>query len=198
MNRNCKTSAMKLEPWACSYYRSLPGGLTNSSYRLITNFLSVEVSRMRSEIRQVGTNIHNVQQALEKTSPHDISEPVFFIRDPLGRPITIQLSFCDGFQVCSAYLCRPGLMSWQDLDRLLRAYLFNRPDAGSRYVERGDYSIVSTDGFIIPRWMLRWELRAGIVFDMSIIQRRRMPPTQDCPHCDHINEDGIEGTWVNW
>ncbi|KAJ7061096.1 hypothetical protein C8F01DRAFT_1138899, partial [Mycena amicta] len=148
----------------------------------ITNILSAEVSRMGSEIRQVGADVHTVRHAILKMLPHDISDPVFFVRDPLGRPITIQLSFCDGFQ---------------DLDRLLRAYLFKHPDAGREYVECGDYSIVAPDGVIIPRLRLRGELRAGIVFDMSIIQRRFGPGTQMCPHCSHTNKDGIEGTWIN-
>ncbi|KAJ7071616.1 hypothetical protein C8F01DRAFT_1111245, partial [Mycena amicta] len=150
---------------------------------LITNFLSTEVSRMGSEIRQVGADVQRVQHAIYKLSPHDISDPVFFVRDPLGRPITIQLSFCDGFQ---------------DLDRLLRAYLFNRPDAGSRYVERGDYSIVSNDGIIIPPLRLRREVRPGLVLDMSIIQRRPWRPrSRKCPYCSHTNANAVEGTWVD-
>ncbi|KAJ7061143.1 beta-lactamase/transpeptidase-like protein [Mycena amicta] len=67
---------------------------------LITNFLSAEVSRMGSEIRQVGADVQRVQQATLKMSPYDISDPVFFVRDPLGRPITIQLSLCDTFDHC--------------------------------------------------------------------------------------------------
>jgi hypothetical protein len=58
-------------------------------------------------------------------------------------------------------------MSLQDLHRILRAYC-SRPDAGSRYIECGDYSIVSTDGAIIPHLRFHGELKAGIEFDMSI------------------------------
>ncbi|KAJ7665001.1 hypothetical protein B0H17DRAFT_1143477 [Mycena rosella] len=57
---------------------------------------------------------------------------------------------------------------------ILRAYC-SRPDAGSRYID-GDYNIVSTDGAIIPRLRLRGELKAGIEFDMSIIQRTHSHP----------------------
>ncbi|KAJ7049053.1 hypothetical protein C8F01DRAFT_1186016, partial [Mycena amicta] len=160
-----------------------PGALTNSSYRRITNILSAEVSRMGSEIRQVGADVHTVRHAILKMSPHDISDPVFFVRDPLGRPITIQLSRCDSFD---------------DLDRLLRAYLFNRPHAGSRYVERGDYSIVAPDGVIIPPLRLCREVRPGLVLDMSIIQRKFWRPhRQKCPHCSHTNDNAVEGTWVD-
>ncbi|KAJ7061062.1 hypothetical protein C8F01DRAFT_1138768 [Mycena amicta] len=118
---------------------------------LITNFLS-------AEIRQVGMDVHMVQHAISKLSPHDISDPVFFVRDPLGRPITIQLSFCDA----------------------------------------GDYSIVSTNGVIIPPLRLRREVRPGLVLDMSIIQRRPWRRRiQKCPHCSHTNANADEGTWVD-
>ncbi|KAJ7127903.1 hypothetical protein C8R44DRAFT_733308 [Mycena epipterygia] len=149
---------------------------------LINKFLSTEVARKGSAISQVGTDVM-VQQAIHKISPHDILDSVFFVLDPLGRPISIQLSHCDGFI---------------DLDRILRAYLFNRPDAGSRYVERGDYSIVSTAGIIILRLQLRGELRAGIQFDMSIIKRKYSASPRMCPHCGQINRDAVEGSWANW
>ncbi|KAJ7127835.1 hypothetical protein C8R44DRAFT_99892 [Mycena epipterygia] len=149
---------------------------------LVNAFLSTEVSRMGSEIRQVGTDVQTVQQAIHKILPHDISDPAFFVMDPLGKPIRIQLSRCNSFN---------------DLDRLLRAYLYNRPDAGSRYVERGDYSIVSTDGVIIPPLKLPGKFRAGIQFDMSIIKRQSSWTTPRwCPHCGQTNTDAIEDTWV--
>ncbi|KAJ7728786.1 hypothetical protein B0H14DRAFT_3000610 [Mycena olivaceomarginata] len=146
-------------------------------------FLSAEVSRMGSEIRRVGTDVQTVQQAIHKLSPRDISDPFFYVRNPLGERIPILLSHYHIFD---------------DLDRILRAYLYKRPDAGSTYVERGDYSIVSTDGAIIPRLKLRGELRAGIEFDMSIIKREHWrPTTRACPHCHKIDRDAVEGSWVN-
>ncbi|KAJ7689834.1 hypothetical protein B0H17DRAFT_1202083 [Mycena rosella] len=143
---------------------------------LMTNSLSIEASRVVSEI-------HHIQQAIHRISPHDISDPVFYVMDPLGRPITIQLSHCDSFN---------------HLDRILRAYLHDRPDAGSIYVERGDYSIVSTEGVIVPRLKLRRELRAGIQFDMSIIKRSPRATPRKCHHCGHINTNAVDGSWVNW
>ncbi|KAJ7201065.1 hypothetical protein GGX14DRAFT_658915 [Mycena pura] len=135
-----------------------------------------------SEIRQVGIDVQAVQQAIHKI-PRDISDPVFRVMDPLGKPIIIQLSRCNSFN---------------DLDRILKAYICNYPEAGSTYVERGDYSIVSSDGVIIPRLRLRGELRAGIEFDMSIIKRKRLRQVpQKCPHCSHTNQDAVEGSWVN-
>ncbi|KAJ7689824.1 hypothetical protein B0H17DRAFT_1134759 [Mycena rosella] len=148
---------------------------TTLKHRLMTNSLSIEASRV---IHQVNTYI---QQA-HRISPHDISDPVFYVMDPLGRPISIQLSHCDSFN---------------HLDRILRAYLYNRPDAGSTYVERGDYSIVSTEGIIVPRLRLRRELRAGIQFDMSIIKRNPRATPWKCHHCGHINTDAVNGSWVN-
>ncbi|KAJ6549518.1 hypothetical protein DFH09DRAFT_1086766 [Mycena vulgaris] len=74
----------------------------------------------------------------------------------------------------------------------LTAYC-NRPDVGSTYVERGDYSIVSSDGVIIPRLRLGGEFNAGIMFDISIIKRNWLRPTRlECPHCGHSNQDAVE------
>ncbi|KAJ7086568.1 hypothetical protein C8R44DRAFT_37144 [Mycena epipterygia] len=121
---------------------------------LMTTFMSDEISRMGSEIRQVGTNVQAFQQAIHKILPPDISDPYFYIRNPIGEHIPILLS---------AYRI------FDDLDRILKASC-NHADVGSRYVEAGDYSIVSSDGVIVPRLRLRGEVRTGIVFDMSIIQ----------------------------
>ncbi|KAJ7226790.1 hypothetical protein GGX14DRAFT_385589 [Mycena pura] len=145
---------------------------------LMSTFLSAEVSRLGSEIRQLGSDVRQIS----KISPHDISDPVFFVMDPLGKPITIQLSRCDSFNA---------------LDRILKAYLCNHPEAGSRYVERGDYSIVSSEGVIIPRLKLGEKFRAGIQFEMSIIKRRASRMIiQRCPH-GHINAGAGEGSWAN-
>ncbi|KAJ7477527.1 hypothetical protein FB451DRAFT_1242670 [Mycena latifolia] len=151
---------------------------------LMNTFLSTEVSRMGSAIRQVGTDVQAVQQAIHKISPHCvISDPFFYIRNPLGERIPIPLSHYRIFD---------------DLDLVLRAYLCNRPDAGGIYVERGDYSIVSADGAVIPRLRLRGGLRAGIEFDMSIIKRKPMHRSPEkCPRCLHTNGDAVEGSWVN-
>ncbi|KAJ7191183.1 hypothetical protein GGX14DRAFT_579156 [Mycena pura] len=111
---------------------------------VLSAFLSAQVSQRQSEIReavsemrQVGTG---VQRMVAQMSLHDIRDPVFFVVDPVGRPIPIPLSHFTGFN---------------DLDRILKAYLFNRPEAGSRYVDRGDYNIVSTQGDIIARSNIR-------------------------------------------
>ncbi|KAJ6572853.1 hypothetical protein DFH09DRAFT_1079540 [Mycena vulgaris] len=160
------TSTMNVEPWACSY---------PLSPRRLMNFFLAEVSRMESEIR---TDVQAIQQAFHKISPHsDISDPHFYVRNPLGEPIHIPLSQYRNFN---------------DLDLILRAYC-NRPDVGSTYVERGDYSIVSSDGEIIPRLRLGGQLRVGVVFEISIIKRKRLlPDRRRCPRCGQSNQDPVE------
>ncbi|KAJ6549541.1 hypothetical protein DFH09DRAFT_1169010 [Mycena vulgaris] len=150
---------------------------------LIETFLSAEVSHMGSEIRRVGTDVQAVQQAIHKISPQsDILDPHFYVRNPLGQPIPIPLA---------------QYRIFKDLHQILRAYC-NRPDVGSTYVERGDYSIVSSDGAIIPRLRLGGELKAGIVFEISIIKRMRYPPApRECPHCGHSSQGAVKDSWVN-
>jgi hypothetical protein len=90
----------------------------------------------------------------------------------------------------------------QDLDQILKAYLFNHPDAGSKYVNRGDYNIVSAEGEVIPRSNLRRQVGAWMQFHMSIIKRttdQRRPAThQSCPQCGKRNAEAIDGSWVDW
>ncbi|KAF8210890.1 hypothetical protein K438DRAFT_99832 [Mycena galopus ATCC 62051] len=109
---------------------------------------------MESHMNLVRRNVDELRESL----PRSISEPVFLVLDPVGRAITIQLSHCHNFD---------------DLDRILKAYLHGRPQAGSSYVERGDYNIVSSDGTIIPPRKVPGKLRAGVRFGMSIVQRMR-------------------------
>ncbi|KAJ7692878.1 hypothetical protein B0H17DRAFT_1060909 [Mycena rosella] len=137
------------------------------------------------QVSSVGSQVQQVQQLIHKLSPRDISDPVFFVTDPLGRAITIQLSYCDGFN---------------DLDRILKAHLHDRPQAGSRYVECGDYNVVSADGIVIRPFDLAGRLRAGIQLEISIIKRRRdrlKPTPQKCPHCDHTNKKSQNNGWIH-
>ncbi|KAJ7451402.1 hypothetical protein FB451DRAFT_1284391 [Mycena latifolia] len=150
---------------------------------IVSGYLATQSSRMGSEIRQVGTDIH---QILQRISPHGILHPVFFVLDPLGRAITIQFAPCDGFN---------------DLDRILKAHLHQRPQAGSRYVERGDYTIVTPDGTIILPWDFARNLGPGAQFNMSIVKFKRIraelePTPRICPYCNHRNSDGEEGGWI--
>ncbi|KAJ7323975.1 hypothetical protein DFH08DRAFT_347295 [Mycena albidolilacea] len=89
---------------------------------LIENYLSNGITHMESEIRGVAADVQTVQQAVHKTLPRNISDPFFYVRNPLGERIPIPLSAYHIFD---------------DLDRILGAYC-HRPETGSRYVERGD------------------------------------------------------------
>ncbi|KAJ7133569.1 hypothetical protein C8R44DRAFT_730701 [Mycena epipterygia] len=148
---------------------------------IISTFLSAQVSHMRSEIRQVGTD---VEQILHRVSPYDLQDSVFFVMDPLGRVITIQLAHCNGF--------------W-DLDRIIQAHLYNCPEAGSIYVKRGDYKIVSSEGFSIDFFNFPEKLGAGMQFEMCIVKRMLLPSEHRCPHCNNrTSPDAIKGKWTNW
>ncbi|KAJ7450523.1 hypothetical protein FB451DRAFT_1186629 [Mycena latifolia] len=127
---------------------------------IISTYLSGEVSRMGSHFRQLEAEIMQKlsEHMMQAFSPHDVLDPVFFVMDPLERVITIQLAHC---------------YSFDDLDRILKAHLHNRPEAGSR-------------------------LRSGTRFDMSILQRIwAEPKDQRCPHCGHTNSHVADGNWIN-
>ncbi|KAF7333387.1 hypothetical protein MVEN_02354400 [Mycena venus] len=148
-----------------------------------THYMADQVSRVESNVQEIGSS---VRQVIEKMIPHGISDPVFFVMDPLGRAITIQLSHCEAFN---------------DLDRILKASLHGRRQAGSEYVERGDYSIVSAKGAIIRPSVFAGMVKAGSRFDMSIIKQRRdyvWPSYRKCPHCEHQSDHNrvIEDGWV--
>ncbi|KAJ7184979.1 hypothetical protein C8R46DRAFT_1065671 [Mycena filopes] len=126
-----------------------------------------------------------LQQAHQLPSPRDLSDPVFFVTDPVGQTITIQLAYCNSFTA---------------LDRLLKAYLHDRPEAGSQYVERGDYNVVSHNGTIIHPSNFAARLTAEKHLEISIIKRRRdrrKPRPERCPQCDHINKSARNNTWVH-
>ncbi|KAF7333473.1 hypothetical protein MVEN_02363500 [Mycena venus] len=152
---------------------------------IISTYLSTEASRMGSHIHRLETEMNQRmgEQVMQRTSLHDVSDPVFFVVDPLGRPITIQLVHCDTFN---------------DLDRILKAHLHDRPDAGSRYIQRGDYNIVSQEGVIMSPLQFARKVRPGSRFDMSILKRIASKPAgQKCPNCDHTNPDSADGSWID-
>ncbi|KAJ7720449.1 hypothetical protein DFH07DRAFT_858568 [Mycena maculata] len=148
---------------------------------LVSAFLSEQVARMGSQIHQVGTDVETLMQRM---SLHDVSDPVFFVTDPVGRTITIQLAHCDWFY---------------DLDRILKAHLHHRRAAGSDYIERGDYSVLSSDGHDVSDWDFRGQLKAGKRFDLSIIMKVQgdVPKNKSCPGCSvSLHSDGEIGGWI--
>jgi hypothetical protein len=93
----------------------------------------------------------------------------------------------------------------QDLDRIIKAYLANRPDAGADYIERGDYEIVSGEGNIILPVEFTRTVQAGMQVEMSIVKRNfqiQSAQTQNtqCPHCrrNNANEQLVESDWFKW
>ncbi|KAJ7797913.1 hypothetical protein B0H14DRAFT_2618442 [Mycena olivaceomarginata] len=128
------------------------------NFRALTVMSLAASHLMVRRVPSVGTKVQQVHQLMHKLSPRNLSEPIFFVMDPLGCTITIQVLHCDSFN---------------DLDRILKAHLHDHPQAGSRYVERGDYSVLSTNGIKLQPFELAGRLRAGIQLEISIIKRRR-------------------------
>jgi hypothetical protein len=78
--------------------------LTPSFCQLIGPLLCRAASHLLvRKVSHVGSQVQHVRQLIHKLSPRDISDPVFFITDPVGRTVTIQLSYCDGFNVSYLY-----------------------------------------------------------------------------------------------
>ncbi|KAJ7774416.1 hypothetical protein B0H14DRAFT_2964918 [Mycena olivaceomarginata] len=87
--------------------------------------------------------------------PRGIPEDMFFVMDPEGVYIAVQLHYCPDY--------------WA-LHEFIKTCL--RRKAGARYVERGDYSIVSEDGsFIVPARFAE-TVKAGMLLEISILQRQ--------------------------
>ncbi|KAJ7017726.1 hypothetical protein C8F04DRAFT_1154853 [Mycena alexandri] len=176
------------------YIGSRVDGVEARVKMVLSDFLAAQVTQTGSEIREAVSEMRQagteVQRRIAQMSLHGVLDPVFFVVDPLGRPITVQLSHCHSFH---------------DLDRILKAYLFNHPDAGSQYVSRGDYNIISTEGEVIPRSNLRRKVGAWMQFDMSIVKRApdwTRPQLQaaqqtTCPQCGQASAEATEGSWVN-
>ncbi|KAJ7259313.1 hypothetical protein C8J57DRAFT_1340020 [Mycena rebaudengoi] len=154
---------------------------------VISAHLSGQISQMGRDIREAVSDVRQLPSELQRMignmSLDNIPEPVFFVMDPLGRSITIQLSFCHTFN---------------DLDSILKGYLSKHPEAGGRYVNRGDYNIISTEGVVISHANLRGKVKAGTHVGMSIIKRSTYRPEirQTCPQCGQTSAKATEGSWV--
>ncbi|KAJ7490703.1 hypothetical protein FB451DRAFT_1220830 [Mycena latifolia] len=110
------------------------------------------------------------EQVVADHVPHGVAEATFVVISPTGIPIPISVIFCS---------------SYQDLDRIVKAYLHGRKEAGCCYVERGDYSIVSPKGDILRPPEFLTTLRDGIRLEMCIIKRDTARGWQKCPQCGH-------------
>jgi hypothetical protein len=74
----------------------------------------------------------------------------------------------------------------------------NRNEAGARYVERGDYSIVSPQGDIIGPKDFVATLRIGMNLEISIIQYHFGAVETGCPQCDAVSVDDSFAQWSTW
>ncbi|KAJ7741088.1 hypothetical protein B0H16DRAFT_1757323 [Mycena metata] len=92
--------------------------------------VGVEVSRLAQWFAEHHAQVVSVITQI----PHGIAA-LFFVLSPTGVSIPV-----------SSVLCT----SYEDLDRILKSYICGRQEPGSRYVERGDYNIVSPDGEVVP------------------------------------------------
>ncbi|KAJ7620244.1 hypothetical protein FB45DRAFT_148922 [Roridomyces roridus] len=157
---------------------------------VLSTFLSAAISQRGIEIRKALSDIRQVdagvQQLIAAMALHHIREPVFYLIDPVGRSIPIPLHHFSGFD---------------HLDRILKAYLCDNPEAGSSYIDRGDYSIVATDGQIITQRDFRLGgVKEGMKFDVGIIKRARNLPQQygTCPQCGQANaEVAVDKLWID-
>jgi hypothetical protein len=90
----------------------------------------------------------------------------------------------------------------KDLDRIIKACLHGRREAGWRYVERGDYNIVSPAGDIVRPPEFLATLGDGIRLEMSIIKRKieveRSGNMRNCPQCGRFSGTSSDIGWITW
>ncbi|KAJ7478643.1 hypothetical protein B0H11DRAFT_2194236 [Mycena galericulata] len=108
---------------------------------------------------------------------------------------------------CSDYWVSPDVLrnSWPELTLhdILNGYLRCRPQAGGRYVERGDYSIVSEDDSPIVPVKFAQDVKAGMLLEMSIrlhmwLLASFLNTIQNitCPGCGCLNAITKENGWL--
>ncbi|KAJ6494973.1 hypothetical protein DFH09DRAFT_1337510 [Mycena vulgaris] len=119
---------------------------------------------------------------------HGVVDDIFCVVDPIGGNIPISLRYCHAYT---------------DLDRLIKAHLLHRPEAGACYIQRGDYNIVSSEGSTISPVEFTETVRAGMQVEMSIIKRRIQNPgfriqNTQCPHCHWSNTAETGNDWFKW
>lgn len=91
----------------------------------------------------------------------------------------------------------------KDLDRIIKACLVGRPDAGTYYVERGDYGIVFEDGRFIAPVEFAERVGVGTRLEMSILQRQVQNEdgaiqSTICPHCSFPRAIESGRGWYKW
>ncbi|KAJ7934656.1 hypothetical protein B0H13DRAFT_595994 [Mycena leptocephala] len=155
--------------------------------------IGARVERIETHILAVGDRLEGRiaayhEAVLELSIPRGVLDDMFCVIDPVGGNIPIPLRYC---------------RVYADMDRILKTYLGSQPEAGGRYVQRGDYGIVSAEGKVIVPVDFRRTVRAGMQVEMSIVKRRlqnRSDQTQktQCPHCQRKNTNEPDNDWFTW
>ncbi|KAJ7774167.1 hypothetical protein DFH07DRAFT_937242 [Mycena maculata] len=115
--------------------------------------------------------------------PHGVSTDMFFVISPTGIPIPISFAFCT---------------SYRALHKILKVYMCTRTEAGGRYVERGDYSIVSPEGdFIGPENFVQ-TLTIGMSLEISIIKHHFGGVKTGCPQCGGTDAGAPHDSFAQW
>ncbi|KAJ7879146.1 hypothetical protein B0H13DRAFT_961240 [Mycena leptocephala] len=156
--------------------------------------VGMQLKDIGSRVESLGTQFDQFLTSCQETVsqlpiPRGVSDDIFCVIDPVGGNIPISLRYC---------------RVYDDLDRIIKAHLpIHRLEAGSRYVHRGDYSIVSCEGCIISPMEFPGTVRAGLQVEMSILKRQvqnRQDAVQNtqCPHCHRNNADETGNDWYKW
>ncbi|KAJ7167569.1 hypothetical protein C8R46DRAFT_1218505 [Mycena filopes] len=155
--------------------------------------VSAEVGAGNALIQRVHENVAQQFELYQKQIlavithvPHGLAEETFVVLSPIGVPIPISVVYCTSFEV---------------LDLLLKTYLCGKREAGSRYVDRGDYSLISANGEVSPPSQVIETIKGSVCFEMSIIKGvADTSLLQKCPQCGHACE-GLEPNdagWISW
>ncbi|KAJ7622856.1 hypothetical protein B0H17DRAFT_1112340 [Mycena rosella] len=148
--------------------------------------LGESITNVRAQVKDVGVELRTqLQQIIQNTtSVQHMLEPMFFVIDPVGGVIQISATYCQGFR---------------DLHRIINAHLTNRTLAGRRYVERGDYNLVTTEGCVILPRDFDAKAKPGMRLDISII-KHKVSPTKaagsSCPQCGSLVVDVLTA-WLD-
>ncbi|KAF8193102.1 hypothetical protein K438DRAFT_2132597 [Mycena galopus ATCC 62051] len=120
-----------------------------------------QLQHIVSQIQYIGSEVEQIRSEVRETIQHmdlhHISLAMFSVKDTLGRPIPISLTHCGNFEA---------------LDRMLKACIFNRLEAGACYVEQGDYNLFLPEG-IVRCADFAQTMKLGMELDMSIIKQPR-------------------------
>ncbi|KAF7343500.1 ARID domain-containing protein [Mycena sanguinolenta] len=120
--------------------------------------------------------------AVSNHVPRGVSDHDFRVIDPVGSSFSVTLAYCRDYSI---------------LHDILTSYLRHR--TGGRYIERGEYNLMTDGGgFIMPETFAQ-TIKAGITLEISI--QRRVQTRNDvtrnpsCPHCHRPQATPAEHGW---